>query len=100
MFNLDDHPADMLLELTDFYLDTRGEYFAHSFWDQKLYRIREAHTFTGIPEHSARVLALYPVSRRAPQYLGGSLHISQGQEVPRPRSHLCAPNRTAAPWEY
>ncbi|MDX1435260.1 MAG: alpha-galactosidase [Anaerolineales bacterium] len=81
LMNLEAQPADLTLRLADFYLDPQLEYFAHSFWDQTLYRVSGEHTFEAVPAHSAVVLALHPAGRRTPQYLGSSLHISQGQEV-------------------
>jgi alpha-galactosidase len=81
LFNLESHPADLMLRPSEFYLDPQAEYHASSFWDGKVFRISGEHRFEGVPAHGAVAAALRPAGRRGAQYLGGSLHISQGMEV-------------------
>jgi alpha-galactosidase len=81
LFNWGESPADLSLDLGDFFLNPQQEHFASSFWENRIYRIDGMHTFHSIPAHGGIVAAIRPVIDRKPAYLGGNLHISQGLEV-------------------
>jgi alpha-galactosidase len=93
LYNWSDRPKNLAFQLEQFDLDIRQEYIARSFWDDQVYRIappmvrrrsepgKEDLLFNDVPAHGCVILALRAVDNRQPQYLGSSLHISQGLEV-------------------
>ncbi len=81
LFNWSDAPADIPLSFDKFYLDVKQEYWVREFWSGETFRIGpNGHTWPGVPAHGCVLLAVRP-RRLTPQYLGSSLHISQGLEV-------------------
>lgn len=87
MFNWDDKPKDISLQLNDIYLPEMGEIYAREFWSGKTYLIssetkspREL-KINNVSPHGVSLLALRPRWPFTPQYLGSDLHISQGLEV-------------------
>jgi alpha-galactosidase len=90
LFNWQDRPRDLRLKRSDFYLESGQEYLFHSFWDGQVYRLPARSNEDGpedelllprIPAHGGVVLAARRAAPHLPQFLGSSLHISQGQEV-------------------
>jgi alpha-galactosidase len=92
LFNWGEKPKDLDFRLVDFYLDREKTYLARSFWDGQAYLVALKQgfanrslpgdlTFKAVPPHGAVLLAMRPFKPDAPQYAGGSLHLSQGLEV-------------------
>jgi alpha-galactosidase len=83
VFNWSDSEANISLSPELFYLDTKQEYWAREFWSGELRRWgANGHTWKAVPAHGSLLLAVRP-RRAVPQYLGSSLHFSQGLEVSR-----------------
>jgi alpha-galactosidase len=58
------------------------DFFLREFWAGKTGRVSGGRLVVkGIPPHGVSLLALRPVEREKPVYLGSSFHISQGLEV-------------------
>jgi alpha-galactosidase len=87
LFNWSDRIQDIPLHLEDFYLDPQEDYWAREFWGGEIYALpartsgEASCVFPDIPPHGNLLLALRPQRKHAPQFLGSSLHISQGLEV-------------------
>ncbi len=92
LFNWGDRPKDLDFRLVDFYLDREKTYLARSFWDGRFYDIALKQgwanralpgdlVFKDVPPHGVVLLAMRPLKADVSQYLGSSLHISQGMEV-------------------
>ena len=83
IFNWQDKPQVLELRLTDFGLDVEsGEVLARDFWQGEFIPISIGRLhFKAIPPHGCLLLAVRQVGESQPSYLGGDLHISQGQEV-------------------
>ncbi len=82
LFNWDDQPRDLTLQLAAFDLPPRNRYFAREFWSGKVFKIENGSlAFAHVPAHGCVLLALRTVAEGTPQYLGGDLHFSQGLEV-------------------
>ncbi|MFL7892619.1 MAG: alpha-galactosidase [Anaerolineales bacterium] len=87
LFNWEESAQDKILNLSDFYLETRGEIAARDFWSGKTYfwdydhQAEHSHVFPQVPAHGVVLLALRTCRSHRPQYLGSNLHISQGLEV-------------------
>ena len=81
-FNWDDTAGHVTLAASDFRLPDQA-YWVRSFWDNKVWRVNAGSPlFSGtIPAHAPLLLALRPCQSGQAQYLGSSLHISQGLEV-------------------
>jgi len=78
IINWEDHPADVVLHFNDFHLDTFSSYHLIDFWNECYAQSSsEEIAFKGIPAHGIRMLSLRKVSHE-PQWLGDTLHISQG----------------------
>lgn len=81
LFNWQDKPQHLQLNLSDFSLDSQQKYYARLFWQQETLSLgKEGLTFVDVPPHGCRLVALRPV-KKSPQYLGSDLHLSQGLEV-------------------
>jgi alpha-galactosidase len=81
-FNWDDEARDIRLRLVDYDLDPGTVYLAREFWSGKTQRIMGGSAeFTNVPAHGVILLAVRECLPGQPQYMGGSLHISQGMEV-------------------
>jgi alpha-galactosidase len=81
LFNWLDQSAEQTLRSIDFYLDSRQTYLVREFWSgnvQKL--VPEGEISLNVAPHGCLLYALHSLSF-GPQYLGSSLHISQGLEV-------------------
>jgi hypothetical protein len=82
LFNWDDEPEDVTVNLREFGLDPQHAYFAVEFWSQKLHRMTRGKLLRErIPAHGSLLFAVRPGDPALPQYLGSDLHISQGLEV-------------------
>lgn len=87
IFNWDDQPRDLKLQLNDFYLKETGELYAREFWGGVTHLIPiELKSSRGliieqVSPHGVVLFALRPRHPYGPQYLGSDLHISQGLEV-------------------
>jgi alpha-galactosidase len=100
-FNWNDKARQVVLTAGDFHLPDQ-DFWVRSFWDGRV-RLAEAGSplFSGkLPAHAPLLLALRPYQAGQAQYLGSSLHISQGMEVMQWTAEkgklVCelAPNRT------
>ncbi len=87
IFNWEDNPRKMALQLNDFFIQETGEFYGRDFWTGDMYLIpsettssREL-TFEQVAPHGTLLFALRPRYPFSPQYLGSDLHISQGLEV-------------------
>jgi alpha-galactosidase len=87
LFNWTDKTQDIYLHLSDFFLDTRIDYYGHEFWGGNRYHIRPDQSrskpvvLKEIPAHGVALLSVRPYQPYQPQYLASDLHISQGMEV-------------------
>ena len=83
-FNWEDRDRQVTLEAGDFRLPD-GEYWVRSFWENKITHVKAGSPlFSGsLPAHASLLLALRPCLPEQAQYLGSSIHISQGLEVKR-----------------
>ncbi len=83
-FNWSDAPEKVTLAVQDYQLP-EGRYWVRSFWSNDFYVAGENQPlFTGeLPAHGCLLLAVRPVKRNIPQYLGSDLHFSQGMEIKR-----------------
>ena len=81
-FNWNDKVKNVTLETGDFHLPDQA-YWVRSFWDNKVWQVKAGSPlFSGsMPAHAPLLLALRPCLTGQPQYLGSSVHISQGIEV-------------------
>lgn len=86
-FNWADSPQDLSLQWQDFYLDPQKHYLAREFWSGASFEIAANRrpdgglTVPGVPAHGAVLLAVRQQRPYHPEYVGSSLHISQGLEV-------------------
>ena len=89
LFNWENTAQDKVFKPGEFYLEGSEEFYAREFWSGEIYQVFRNDTeeislvFKQVPAHGAIVLALRSRYPYRPQYLGGSLHISQGLEVTR-----------------
>jgi alpha-galactosidase len=87
LFNWSELAVDMIVNLSDFYIDTTKSYYLRSFWDGKIYHIQKGDLHLDqldlgmVPAHGSMVLTLHRSIPGLPQYVGSDLHISQGMEV-------------------
>ncbi len=87
LFNWSEYPADMMVNLNDFYIDTTKRYHIRSFWDGGIYQfpsVESEHNeieLGKISSHGSILLSLHRNIPGTPQYIGSDLHISQGLEV-------------------
>ncbi|MDK2982111.1 MAG: alpha-galactosidase [Chloroflexota bacterium] len=81
-FNWQDRAKQVRLTAGDFHLP-EGAYWVRSFWDGRIWQAKPGTPlFDGLlPAHAPLLLALRPVQDGQAQYLGSSLHISQGLEI-------------------
>ncbi len=81
-FNWEDSPKETTLTSTDFRLP-EGDYWVRSFWDQRVWCAAKGKAFfhERLKSHGSLLLAVRPVRETHAEYLGSSLHISQGLEV-------------------
>lgn len=73
LFNWAESPRDQSLPLA-----TDSHIF--DFWNQTYHRMSDTFTLPHLPPHSGRLLAVRPVAA-GPQFVGSSLHFSQGAEI-------------------
>ena len=89
LFNWENTAQDKKFQPAKFYLDRSEELYIREFWSGETHQLLHAGAeeksliFTRVPAHGAIVLAVRPRYPYRPQYLGSSLHISQGLEVSR-----------------
>jgi hypothetical protein len=82
LFNWENNPQDITVNLREFGLDPGGAYFASEFWSRKLHRMTRGKLLRErIPAHGALLYTVRSFDPAQPQYLGSDLHISQGLEV-------------------
>lgn len=82
LFNWEDGPQDVTVNLREFGLNPEQTYFASEFWGRKLHRMTRGKLLRErIPPHGSLLFAVRPLDPTQPQYLGSDLHISQGLEV-------------------
>jgi alpha-galactosidase len=81
-FNWDDKARHVTLEARDFRLPEQA-YWVRSFWENKVWRVTAGSPLVSgtLPAAAPPLLALRPCQSGQAQYLGSSLHISQGLEV-------------------
>jgi alpha-galactosidase len=78
LINWEDHTSDLVLDLKDFGLEDESDYHIFDFWNEHYIRLRNSQWhFKEVPPHGVRMLSLRPVTSK-PQWLGDTLHISQG----------------------
>ncbi len=82
-FNWGDAPADLSFSAAEFDLPEDLIWWAREFWRGELGQTgpNSPITFSNVPSHGVRVLAVRPVNPDRPTYLGSDLHLSQGLEV-------------------
>lgn len=80
-FNWKENTREVFISFPDFCLP-KIDYWAFSFWDQHLYRVKAGDPIQipGVPAHGVAMIGLRPVTDQ-PQYLGSDIHISMGLEV-------------------
>jgi alpha-galactosidase len=81
-FNWADQPADLTIRPADFGLDPAQGYLTREFWSGAVQPLdAQGLVFRHVPAHGCVLLAVRPAQPGQPQYLGSSLHLSQGQEL-------------------
>jgi alpha-galactosidase len=87
--NWEDGPRNLVLDLQSFGFPF-GCFWGRSFWDGKTYQIesKKPLTIPNVAPHATIVLAVRRKDQSQPQYIGSSLHLSQGMEIAKwePRS--------------
>jgi alpha-galactosidase len=80
-FNWQNSPADISLSPEEFNLPS-GKYWVHDFWQEKSAYLApgESYGVSAVPVHGC-VLCAFREVQPVPQYLGGNLHYSMGNEV-------------------
>ena len=81
-FNWSDSPENVSLTTKDYRLP-EGRYWVRSYWSIDLHAVGENQPLLSgeLPAHGCLLLAVRPIKRNIPQYLGSDLHFSQGLEV-------------------
>jgi alpha-galactosidase len=80
LINWEDKPADLVFAPERFGLPV--PVLARTWWEDRFLPLSgEPLTFPHVPAHGCVLLAVRQVSPDRPQYMGSSLHISQGMEV-------------------
>ena len=78
VFNWEEIPSQVSLDLTDLGLEKSKTYLVHDFWNrQYLGSVQDALTLMDMAPQSARLLCIRP-ERKVPQLLSTDLHFSQG----------------------
>jgi alpha-galactosidase len=81
LFNWGNAPADRSLDLAVLGLDASRLHYACDFWNRTRLRVSDGRlAFPRVPAHGVRLLAIRPVAD-GPQFVGSTLHFSQGTEV-------------------
>jgi len=89
LFNWESSARDKIFKTSEFYLEGSQEMYAREFWTGKTHQLlheegdEKSILFEQVPAHGVIVLAVRSRYPSRAQYLGGSLHISQGLEVTR-----------------
>jgi len=80
--NWEDRPRDIILDVNEYQIE-KGNYWARSFWDQKVFELNESGKLRmeNVAPHATIVLAVRKKEISKPQFLGSDLHISQGLEI-------------------
>ena len=87
VFNWEDEARPESIQLNDFYLEARLDYYAREFWSGNSFKVSPQGNTPGrlefgeIPAHGCALFAVQPYKPYRPQYIGSNLHISQGLEV-------------------
>jgi alpha-galactosidase len=78
LLNWSDYPQDLLLDLNEFGLQEASDYHVIDFWNERYFRMNSSTLcFPDVPAHGSRLLSLRQATSN-PQWLGDTLHISQG----------------------
>lgn len=78
LFNWQDKPTDLILELSDWGLENQQQ-LMREFWSGEIALTEKQHTFKQVPAHGVRLVA---VRKNTPiTYLGSDMHVSQGVEL-------------------
>lgn len=82
LFNWEDRELETTIWSDDYHLPG-GKYWVRSFWDGSVHAVDEKHPLlhTTVAPHGVVLLAVRERRPQQAQYLGGSLHISQGIEL-------------------
>lgn len=85
LFNWNDRPADLILNLADFDLAENTLWWLREFWTGELGKVgpESPFRFYDVPAHGVRVAAIRKFVSDQPAYIGSDLHISQGNEISR-----------------
>ena len=80
-FNWKESGREIFVLFPDFNLP-KVDYWAFSFWDQKVYLVQAGNPvlIPNVPSHGVVLLAIRQVTQK-PTYLGSDLHISMGLEI-------------------
>ncbi len=78
LFNWSDQPCDLVFDPNDWGLEGSC-HLMREFWTGELAVVDKQHTFSQVPAHGVRLVAIRPV--RPFSYVGSDLHISQGMEI-------------------
>jgi len=82
LFNWDDEPRDVTVNLREFGLDPEAIFLVSEFWSQKAQRMRRGKLLREkIAAHGTLLFAVRSYHPATPVYVGSDLHISQGLEV-------------------
>ncbi len=81
-FNWGEEAAELLFSPQDFGLPD-GIWWVREFWTGQSGQMSEKSPISlfEVPPHGVRILAARPYQPEKPAYLGGNLHLSQGQEI-------------------
>jgi alpha-galactosidase len=78
LINWADHPSDLIFSPQDFNLEISSNYHVVDFWNEHYYRSSQAEfSFENIPPHGICMLSIRECLS-GPQWIGDTLHISQG----------------------
>lgn len=82
MVNWQDTAQDILFTPQEFELENSKRYVIADFWDEQQYfSDRKGITFPSVAPHGVIVLAVRPLFKSLPQFIGSNLHLSQGLEI-------------------
>ncbi len=80
MFNWEDHPAELDLDISTLGLPDGTPCHLHEFWTSEYRQVHSAVHWPGVEAHGCRVFLIQPLANGV-QWLGSSLHLLQGAEV-------------------
>ncbi|MBN1485686.1 MAG: alpha-galactosidase [Chloroflexia bacterium] len=80
LFNWQDQSADLALDLNRLRLEQETRLHLHEFWSEHYRQVQGRVHFAGVPAHDCRLFLLRPI-QKSPQWVGGNLHMLQGQTI-------------------